>query len=155
MGAAGHLAFTYLSHFFGEKPLLKYANYTLLSAFLVLSACAETSVTPLSNNQILLHTSVDSDCSKARAASVASQMAAIETLRRGFERYLIQNASTSSSYAPILIDWNLYDFGSKDAELQVLMLNPGDRDFNKAVDAKTTLGPEWKTLVEKGINSCL
>ena len=47
-----------------------------------------------------------------------------------------------------------YLAGSNNAEMELVMLNRGDRGFEEAVDAKETLGPEWQKKVEKGINTC-
>ncbi len=44
--------------------------------------------------------------------------------------------------------------GSHDARLGVVMLNPEDKGFANAIDAKQELGPKWAEVVEKGIQTC-
>ncbi len=153
----------------------------LIIAALVLSACAKTSVTDVSQTQFLLNTSAAPACGRAGASQVASKMAAIETLRRGYPRYVILGAGSGNNTrvlpgTPISsttnATFNTYGnttygsarttytntgpiiAGSFDAQLAVQMLSPSDPNFNNGVDAKRVLGPDWQTLVEKGLNTC-
>ena len=152
-----------------------------LSGFTVLIACAETEVTPISKNEIILTTSASAECGASGAAKVASQMAAIETIRRGFERYLVVGANSDSNisavttgptYANTTGSYTAYGnsiygssstyfggqqtwlVGTYDRGLAIRMFNKGDRGFSNAVDAKMQLGADWATLVEEGINTC-
>lgn len=45
--------------------------------------------------------------------------------------------------------------GAHDKAVNVKMLNPGDAGYEDGVDARQTLGPDWRMLVEKGVNTCL
>ena len=108
-------------------------------------------------------------------------MAAVETIRRGFQRYIIVGASSSNNvnvvstgptYARTNATFNTFGnttygtgtttyggntpifVGSNDADLAVMMLNPGDKGFSQAVDARDTLGDKWEELVAKGIRTC-
>jgi len=152
-----------------------------LSTLMVLSACASSTVTPVSKNQFILSTSAAPACGASGAQKVASKMAAVETLRRGYSRYYIvgvqsQN-NTSMIYRPPTTAYttgnvsvygntaygqattNYYGggpmvLGSHDARLGVVMLNPEDKGFANAIDAKQELGPKWAEVVEKGIQTC-
>jgi hypothetical protein len=44
--------------------------------------------------------------------------------------------------------------GQHNANLLVLMLNPGDAEFRDGVDAKQVLGADWKKLLQRGIRTC-
>lgn len=93
---------------------------------------------------------------------MASKMAAIETIRRGFQRYLITGTTNDNNSDYVFIPsgennvfgGQLWDFGTSDVSLRVVMLNPGDRGFNRALDARQQLGPEWQTLAENGVQTC-
>lgn len=130
---------------------------------ILLAACTSTSTTRLNQNELLITTSADSDCMTAGAFAVASKMAAVETIRHGFERYEILGSSRNSDPNMIYIPSNddstfagdFLDFGSYDASLRVRMFNTGDAGYRQALDARQQLGPEWEKLVENGINSCL
>lgn len=134
-------------------------------ALVVLTACADTTVTPVSKNQIMLSTSGDPDCGMAGAQRVASKMAAIETLRRGYSRYVISAADSASSvgavvmpttYSPVMTypgGIPLF-YGTNDVQLHVTMFKEGDRGYEQGVDAKSVLGTDWQELVEKGVRSC-
>ncbi|MEX3314983.1 hypothetical protein [Sulfitobacter sp. PS-8MA] len=160
------------------------AKSTLISALLTvaaLTACAKTSVTPISNNQFLLSASAAPACGKAGAARVASQMAAVETIRRGYPRYVVLGANSennvsvinrSPTYAATTSNYSVYGnqiygnsttsfggggpmvIGSRDADLRVLMLKPGEQGFEQGIDAKQTLGANWAEIVKKGVKPC-
>lgn len=150
-------------------------------AAIILAGCATTSVTPMAANQVMITTSAAPSCGIAGAQKVATQMAAVETLRRGFERFTIagmgaQNNVRVTSMAPTAAyttgNFNTFGnmttgtattmytgggpliTGTNDANLAVIMYRKGDAGFNNAVDAKSTLGADWSNLVEKGVNTC-
>lgn len=68
-----------------------------MSLFGFLMGCASTAVTPLAQNEILVSTSAAPACGTSGAARVASQMAAVETIRSGFERYIILGAQAENN----------------------------------------------------------
>lgn len=152
-----------------------------LATALALTACASTSTTHISRNQIIINTSAAPACGSAGATRVASQMAAVETLRNGFERFVIQGAGQSNNVSVInrpptgaytTGTFNTFGnttygtarttytgggpmvVGQHGANLLVLMLNPGDAGFSEGVDAKRVLGDDWEKLVERGIRTC-
>lgn len=147
------------------------------AAALALSACVNSSVTPISANQIIINTSAAPICSGAGAQSVAVKMAAVETLRRGYERFVIVGMdsannvgvmrsaptyanSTYRAYGNTLYGNTTYGggntivYGSHDAALGVVLLKQGDRGFSEGVDAKSTLGEKWEDLVKNGVKTC-
>lgn len=108
-------------------------------------------------------------------------MAAVEVLRKGFERYIIVGGDASNNtgvmrtgptYANTYASFNrsgntIYGngttyyggqqtiiYGTHDASLAVVAFNKGDPGYNDAVDAKSTLGEDWEKLVKTGVNSC-
>jgi hypothetical protein len=153
-----------------------------LSVFtVVLASCATTSVTPISRNQFIISTEAAPVCGRTGAATVAVKMAAVETLRRGYQRFVILGANsqnnvstirTGPTYATTTGYANTYGnttygnatttfggsqtilVGSNDADLNVLMINPGETGYEQGLDAKAELGPEWQELVTSGIQTC-
>lgn len=146
-----------------------------------LAGCAATSVTPVSKNQFILSTSAAPACGRTGAAQVALKMAAVETLKRGYERFVILGASsannvnvmqTGPTFARTTGTINRFGntaygnatttfggsqtifTGSNDADLNVLMVKSGERGYNQALDAKSELGEKWEEMVAKGVQTC-
>lgn len=154
------------------------AGLALLS---LLSACATSSVTPVSKSQFLLSTSAAPACGMTGASRVAGQMAAVETVRRGYPRFVILGAASQNNvdviqraptYATTTGTFNSYGnmtygntmtqfggggpmiVGSNDTQLRVLMLKPGDQGYGDGLDAKALLGPDWAKKVKNGVLTC-
>jgi hypothetical protein len=152
-----------------------------IGILLTATGCASTSVTPLTNNKFLLQTSAAPACGASGAQEVATQMAAVETLRRGYDRFIITGTDSQSNVSVIQTNptaayttgtFNSYGnttygnmqtsyygggpmvVGTHDASLLVLMLRKGDPEYGSGVDARTVLGSDWQELVSKGINTC-
>ncbi|MBC9246961.1 hypothetical protein H4P12_09580 [Paracoccus sp. 11-3] len=151
------------------------------SALVVVASCAQTTVTPVAKNQIMISTSAEAACGSSGSAKVASRMAAVETIRRGYERYIIVGAASannvsvyqtgptyaSTSGSSYSQGNNTYGYatthfggqqtifhGTHDTNLVVVMFNAGDPEFDKAIDAKTQLGPNWQKVAKEGVNAC-
>jgi hypothetical protein len=147
----------------------------------VVSSCASSSITRLSKNRAVISTSAAPVCRTTGAADVASQMAAIATLKGGYQRFIILGVgtanntrlvSTGPTYANTSGSFNrmgntlygsthttyggqmTYLAGSNNAEMELVMLNPGDPGYEEGLDAKEALGPDWQKKVDKGINTC-
>jgi len=159
---------------------MRYALLAIVSSS-VIAGCASTTVTPISRNEIILTTSAAPVCGTSGAQQIVGKMAAVETLRRGFDRYLIGGIhSRNNSRATVMPPTGSYTTaqvstygstaygsatttnygggvmysGTHDASLQVLMLNSGDEGYENGVDARSVLGPDWEALVKDGIKSC-
>ena len=67
---------------------------------------------------------------------------------QGYERFMIagQRLQDDGGYHG--------PYGGYVTELHVMMLRPGDADYDKGIDARETLGPEWQRLSEEGIRTC-
>lgn len=154
----------------------------LLCIALTVVGCTKTAITPVARNQALISTSAAPICGTTGAVQTANRMAAVATLRQGYERYIIvsgsaQNntrlVSTGPTFANTTGTFNrtgntIYGntntvyggnrvivAGSNDAQMGVVMFNIGDQGYENALDARTTLGPEWEKTVKEGINTCL
>src|SRR6056297_2534885 len=146
-----------------------------------LAGCASTTVTPVSKNEFMLDTSAAPACGRSGAAKVAAKMAAVETLRAGYDGYIIvgmqsendvqvvQTAptgaitnSTFSGYGNTVYGQSNTTFtgggplilGDYNQTLMVRMFKRSDEGFSNAVDARSFLGAEWAELVESGVRTC-
>ena len=108
-------------------------------------------------------------------------MAAIATIRAGYDRFIVGGfgttnnthvVSTGPTYATTTGTFNRFGntaygtantifggqstvlTGSNDAEMQILMLAPGDAGYQQGIDARATLGADWQKKVQDGINNC-
>lgn len=150
-------------------------------AALVLASCAGTTVTDVSRTQFVLSTQAAPACGRVGAQRVATKMAAVEVLRRGFDRYYIVGANnqnnvsvlrTGPTYSNTTANMTAYGntaygtarttyggqstifMGSNDADLAVVMVEPGSAGYSDALDARRILGPDWAKFVETGIQTC-
>ena len=61
------------------------------------AGCARSSITPVARNQALINTSAAPVCGTDGAAAVAAQMAAVATIRQGYERYVIAGGNVQDN----------------------------------------------------------
>ena len=146
--------------------------YLACGMALTLAACASTSVTPLAPNQLLIQTTADLPCGESGTEKIASEMAAIETLRRGFDRFTVKSTETEdaqytnadSGFEKTAKAVNDDPIGKSilqggiteiyDESLIVTMFRQGDAGYRTATDARTVLGPKWQKAVANGKASC-
>lgn len=160
---------------------MKYSGAAIVALSTLLSACASSSVTQLSRNTAVISTSAAPVCRTTGAADVANQMAAIATIKAGYQRFVVGGFGTANNtrvvttgptYATTTGTFNrmgntvygtantsyggqsTFVTGSNNAEMQILMLNPGDAGYEQGIDAKLSLGPDWQKKVTEGINNC-
>ncbi len=157
------------------------ASTTLLIMPIMLFGCASTSVTPLAANTILISTSVESACGGQSAQRLAYNQAAIETIRRGYDLFVIVNSQSSSEiyqvgnmpvYSNTVASGHvagqsvfmqgqtsiyggqpIYD-GYHNRELAVVMFRNGDPEGGNALDARAALGPDWQKKIKQTKNTC-
>lgn len=155
--------------------------FSTLAASILLTACVSTDVTQLTRNEFIISTSAAPACGTSGARRVVNRMAAVETIRQGYDRFVIAGARSENNVRAVNTGpTNAYTtgqattvgnttygsatttysgggvtyMGSNDADLHVIMLRPGDAGFDNALDARETLGPEWQRLVEEGVRTC-
>lgn len=146
---------------------------------LALGACARANITPTAQNQAIVTVSAAPACGEDGAMSVASRMAAVATIRQGYDRYLIGNAQSGSNVTTTFVQGTSYTSGSvrsygntaygsftttptyipvmsgrNKADLYVMMYRVGDPGSDNAIDARLMLGKDWEKLVKDGINTC-
>lgn len=142
-----------------------------------LAGCAGASATRTSQNTMMIDAGAAPICGSQGAAKVAAKSAAIETIRAGFDRYIIaggqaqNNVSVTQMPGHIQTSGSFYGntyqgtstyvpgptvvAGSHDRQLTVVMFKQGDPGFEQALDARSQLGPEWKDIADRRILTCL
>lgn len=153
----------------------------LLVLALPLAACAGAQATRTSANTMLIDAGAAPACGPQGAAKVASQSAAIETIRAGYERYIITGGSAQSNISVTQMPGTVQTYGTANygggfgtfratstytpeptivsgqhsRSLGVVMFNAGEPGFSNALDAREVLGKDWQELVKNGIRTCL
>ena len=136
----------------------------------VLIGCARSSTVPVGEDTIEITVYVGTICDARDAARLAQRHAAVETIRRGFDDYIVIGSAGGDHVAgdaPETARTTLFGGGggalfSDDAPLlahhrvlTVRMLQAGEGDSAATVSARAVLGDEWEAVVAKGpSNTC-
>jgi len=146
-----------------------------------LCACAGAQVTRTSANTMLVDAGAAPACGSRGAARVASKSAAIETIRAGYDRYIITSGQAQNNVSVTQLPGQVQTTGvstfgggsgtfnatstyvpgptivsgSHDRSLSVIMFRHGESGAEQALDAREMLGPEWQEIVKTGIRTCL
>lgn len=154
----------------------------IVPTLLVMNGCASTTIIPVSANTVIVSTSAEADCGAQAALRIASRQAAAETIRRGFDKYMIVNSEGSSDIRQVgatpvfantsasgnVVGNNLYVNsstsvyggmpiygGSHDRNITIVMFHNGDEQGGNAIDAKSVLGPDWQKKIARPETTCL
>ena len=138
----------------------------LLVALLgVTTGCARTSTVPVDADTIEIAVRVGTICDGTDADRLARRQAAVETIRRGFQDFVVIDSvggDHAAEYVPETARTNLFGASaaplfSEDAPLlahhrvlTVRMLHAGQGDSAESVSARAVLGDDWEALVAKG-----
>ena len=155
---------------FSKHKLISILLYACLTIIvLVLSSCASRAVTEIAQvepNSAVIVTRAELGCGEKGTLSVALQMAAVATIRQGYERFILASTNSESDVQYItMTSWHYSPYGSypiiytipvgsHQAEMIVFMFNQGDVEFDDALDAVQVLGPTWREKVVDGITTC-
>ena len=141
-----------------------------------LTACVSSSVVRVSKDTAIVRVNADADCDGNSAARAAQLQAAIETIKAGYESYVVLDANardtvrverlpggyetktkasgntyvTKTTYVP----GRVVRSGSYEQVLEIKMFKGGRRN-DDAISAREVLGPRWQEFVNKGkIDTC-
>jgi hypothetical protein len=151
--------------------------FVALAGALVLSGCARSEAVRTSANTMVIQTGAAPVCGGAGALKVSQQLAAIETIKAGYDRYIINGGqsqnnvsvtqmpgsyNTTATYGggfyqgrttyqpgPTIVA------GSHDQGLSIVMFRDKDPGAEQAVSAREMLGPEWADKIKSGVHTCL
>lgn len=123
----------------------------VLAFALGLSACAETSVQPLTQTSFKVSTAT-SDCGRQGARDIAFKAAAIEVIKRGGDRFVILGDQSSSELAGGFFTGygGFQTYNNNMQDMVVQMIAQGDANYTNALSARQTLGAGWNEIVAKG-----
>ena len=149
----------------GPDPFTCCALGVLLVAFTgVMTGCARTSTTPLDADTIEIAVRVGAICDGADADRLARRQAAVETLRRGFDDFIVVDSAGGdhvADYAPVTARTNLYGHTGtlfrEDAPLlahrrvlTIRMLRAGEDDSGESLSARAVLSGDRETIATGG-----
>ena len=143
----------------------------LVALSLVMAGCASTSTVSLDADTIEIAVHVATICDANDAARLARRQAAVETIRRGFDEFVVVDSVRGDhpvDQPPVTARTTLYGDSttpifSEDAPLvahhrvlTVRMFPAGAGGSDRAVDARTVLGDDWESVAAKGApNTCI
>jgi hypothetical protein len=142
--------------------------------------CARSSAMRVSQNEAIISTSAAPICGDEGVMKVAGKQAAIETIKAGYDRYiitgqqgqdttrLVQMPGSYSTTGTATISGNTgyyqgntvynpgptFVMGRHKQQLGVHMFKTGDPGSQNALSAKETLGPKWAEIVKDGVMTC-
>lgn len=158
--------------------LLNSARVTVLAATCAaLSACAGSTAIRTSANTAIIQTSAAPVCGGFGAAKVAQQQAAIETLKAGYDRYIIVDTASANNvratqlpgqyHTTGMVSGGFYSgtttytpgptmvYGTHDQAFAIRMFRDGEAGSQQAVSARQALGDKWQEKVKAGaIRTC-
>ena len=137
-----------------------------LAALLVLAECAKTDAVPLSSDEMQILVDAAPACGATGAQRIAVQAAAIETVRKGFDRFVVKAINgvslasgmwTSPTTTTAINNRTAVSSGGwativrrHQNTVRIRMIRHGDPAAERAIDARSHLGPEWREKVADG-----
>ncbi len=154
--------------------------FVVAAVALSLGSCAGASTVKLAQNAVLIKADAAPVCGEAGAARVAERMAAIETIKSGYDRYIVLGADSSSNIQAISTggtyrttgtvqsfgNYGTYNgqttytpnapiiVGGHSQDLQIVMFRDGEPGSQNAISARSVLGPEWQKIAKGGVMTC-
>lgn len=151
--------------------------FIALTAALALAGCARSAAVRTSANTMIIQTGAAPVCGGAGALRVSQQLAAIETIKAGYDRYIINGGQSQNNVTATQLPGSYNTTatygggfysgqttyqpgptivrGSHDQGLSVVMFRDGDPGAAQAISAREMLGPEWPDKVKTGVHTCL
>lgn len=143
-----------------------------------LAACTSSDTIRTSANTAIVRTSAAPVCGGTGAARVAQQQAAIETIKAGFDRYIIVDAASANNVQVVQGPGTYHHsgtynrgsysgtttyqpgmpmvYGRHEQAFAIYMFRNGEPGAHQAVPAREVLGDKWQEMVKAGrVNSCM
>jgi hypothetical protein len=140
-----------------------------------LCSCAGSEA--VQSNTMIIQAEAAPFCRGTGALRVAQQSAAIETIKAGYDRYIITGSQAQNNVVAsqmpgtynttIVGSRGFYQgtttyqpgptivAGSHDRGLAIAMFREGEPGAAQAISARDTLGPDWQDKVKSGVHTCL
>ncbi|WP_255471192.1 hypothetical protein [Paracoccus sp. M683] len=120
---------------------------TICLVGLILSACAQTQIQPMSKDSFLVATHAAPACGPAGARNVAFKSAAIEVIRKGGDKFVIVGDQMSSGMQGDFFSGFQQNYSQG---MVVKMIPEKSPESANALSARETLGSGWQEIVAKG-----
>src|SRR5690606_10223230 len=139
--------------------------YVAALVCMTLTACASGSAVKTSQNSAIIRATAAPVCGGIGAASVAEKQAAIETIRSGYDGYIItggaaennvqvtQSLGSATTYGRVYGNsWTAnttytpqtFVSGNHAQSFSIVMFKAGEPGYANAIDAKSVLGVDWE-----------
>ena len=124
----------------------------VLLVLMVLGACVETSVQPLTQSSFKIATEAEDMCGAKGTREIAFKTAAIEVIKRGADRFVVvgdqsRSGITGAQYTPF---GGFQTYGSNQQDMVIQIVSKSDPNYQDALSARQTLGPDWQAIVAGG-----
>lgn len=158
---------------------MKFRHFIGLLLSVSLASCAGASGVRMSEREILVRSSAAPVCGGQGAMKVAQTQAAIETIRAGYDRYIITGAASannvrthvvagsSSTYGTANLSGNTATFNSNttyspkvlttgrhEQSFTIRLFRDGEPGASNAISARSVLGPKWAEKAKSGVITC-
>jgi hypothetical protein len=159
---------------------MKYKVIFAVGCCLLAVGCARSSAIRTAQNEAIISTTAAPVCGDEGALKVAEKQAAIETIKAGYDRYvitgqqgqdtthLVQMPGSYSTTGTASFSGNTgfyqantvyqpgptFVAGHHNQKLAVHMFKDGEPGSQNALSAKQTLGPKWADVVKDGVITC-
>lgn len=151
---------------------------TALMSVAALAACTSSDTVRTSANTAIVRTTAAPICGGAGAARVAQQQAAIDTIKAGYDRYVIVDAASANNVQVVqgpgtyrhsgVVSGGFYSgtttyqpgmttvTGRHEQAFAIRMFRDGEPGAGQALPAREMLGPKWPELVKAGrVDTCM
>ena len=147
------------------------------SVVVLVSACASSTSTRLAQNIVRIDVSAAPACGSSGARRLVNRMAAVETIRLGYDKYYIAAMDSQNNVRIVGANYNTTGTlntygntgtysstttatpifaGTQDAATVVVMFKANDPEGRNALSARSALGSDWQAIVAEGApNTCL
>jgi len=119
---------------------LKFRILVTAVALTALSACAQSSIQPMSQDTFKVATTAAPACGPNGARNVAFKTAAVEVIRRGGDKFVLVGDANNSNF------WS----GTHDQSMVVRVVQENSREASNALSARNQLGANWQEVLAKG-----
>lgn len=144
------------------------------------TGCVQSNAMRVSQNETIIQTSAAPICGGVGAARAAQKLAAVETIKAGYDRYVIVSAASANNVRTTQMPGSYQTYGTinsygnygtvnatttytpgpiihsgtHDQSIGVRMFREGEPGAGQALSARETLGPKWEKIVTGGVLTC-
>lgn len=156
----------------------KITTLSICALAISLAACTSSDTIRTSANTAIVRTSAAPVCGGTGAARVAQQQAAIETIKAGYDRYIIVDGRSANNVGVVQTPGTYHHsgtynrgfysgtttyqpgmpivYGSHDQAFAIYMFRDGETGAHQAIPAREVLGDKWQEMVKAGkVNTCM